>query len=123
MCNKPLESGFICTNCRRLLCKDCSTNKKCDCGSNTIELCVNQAQIKNVDAQRVVISGNKRFGLAGFNSFPVLAYEMLDLLSLISKDYVIILVNSRSISKKLAQVIGNNQIKGPQAILILNSYI
>ena len=110
-CNKRLESGFICTNCRRLLCKNCSTSNYCNCENATIELSVNQTQIKNFDVQWVVFQGRKRFGLAGFDSFPVLAYKLLDLLPLVSNAYEVILVNSRALSKKLSRKIGNDKTK------------
>jgi hypothetical protein len=59
--------------------------------------------------QWVVVQGKKRFGLAGFNSFPRIAFEMFDLPSSFSPDYDIILTNSRAVSRKLFRVMGKNQ--------------
>ncbi|MGD6852102.1 MAG: TOPRIM nucleotidyl transferase/hydrolase domain-containing protein [Candidatus Bathyarchaeia archaeon] len=61
--------------------------------------------------QWIVLQGKKRFGLSGYNSLPVLAYELLELLPL-ATNFEVVLSNSRTLSRKLARKIGNGKIDG-----------
>ncbi len=56
--------------------------------------------------------------MAGFNSFPLLGYQLLTLLPTVSKRYKLILSNSRKLSKKLANKMGPRKGNGEYARII-----
>ena len=109
-CNKEIEQGQICTNCKTILCNTCATTNKCKyCGQNHIEISVDSGRIDQIPVQWIK-TGNYKFGLNGFKSFPVIAFQLLKYLPII-QGYNIILLPSKERSNILTDKLKSNNSK------------